>query len=187
MKMDSDDFNFDSYSQFDYVSSSSSRAGHFGATPSTDEHHSSPEDDQQTCTLTTTTVPSSSSSSSSSGDTSLVKARRKPMPRKGHTKSRRGCFNCKKRKIKCPETFPRCENCLKAGMSCEYPKRDLSPSEPTNTLPSPIMQPQGTPTLFTANDMKYFHCFITRAYPHLPVGADSLWTLDLPSQAHEVS
>lgn len=65
-------------------------------------------------------------------------------PRKGHKKSRRGCFNCKRRKIKvcilmrtrllkpqnsaltiprhqCPETYPSCSNCIKSNTKCEYP------------------------------------------------------------------
>jgi hypothetical protein len=114
----------------------------------------------------------------------LVKVRRKPIPRKGHTKSRRGCFSCKKRKIKCQETLPKCENCSKAGMSCEYPNRDITLSQPPN--PNPTMQPQATPKVFTIQDMRYFHYFLTTAYPHLPVGADELWQMELPAQAHGV-
>jgi Fungal Zn(2)-Cys(6) binuclear cluster domain len=129
--------------------------------------------------------PDVSTPSTTVNDQSLIKVRRRPIPRKGHTKSRRGCFSCKKRKIKCPETLPKCENCVKAGMTCEYPRLDLA----TNQRPpeEPILQPQSTPTIFTANDMKYFHYFLMKAYPHLPVGADSLWTLEIPAQAHEAS
>jgi hypothetical protein len=123
---------------------------------------------------------SSSSHSRSALDLSLVPRRRKPMPRKGHTKSRRGCFTCKKRKIKCQETHPMCGNCEKAGMTCEYP------SPPTVPLPAPIMQPQSTPTIFSIKDMQFFHHFLIKAYPHLPVGADQLWTIDVPSFAHKV-
>jgi hypothetical protein len=123
---------------------------------------------------------------SSSSDMAITKQRRKPMPRKGHTKSRRGCFSCKKRKIKCPETLPKCDNCVKSGMTCEYPRRDIAISQEA-TGQNPIMQPQATPTVFNINDMRYFHCFLTKAYPHLPIGADALWTLELPAQAHEVS
>jgi hypothetical protein len=49
-------------------------------------------------------------------------SRRRPIPRKGHTKSRRGCFSCKRRKIKCSESLPACNHCIKAGLRCEYPK-----------------------------------------------------------------
>lgn len=60
---------------------------------------------------------------------------RKPIPRKGHTKSRRGCYNCKRRRIKCNERHPECNHCIKAGLRCEYPANiiqttQLSPSSP---------------------------------------------------------
>lgn len=35
--------------------------------------------------------------------------------RRGHTKSRLGCLQCKKRKVKCQETLPACANCTKRG------------------------------------------------------------------------
>jgi Zn(2)-Cys(6) binuclear cluster domain-containing protein/transcription factor-like protein len=107
--------------------------------------------------------------------------RRKPIPRKGHTKSRRGCFACKKRKVKCQETWPKCANCEKIGMICEYPN---PPAEMRST--PPIIQLQPTPTTFTMKDMQFFHYFLTRGYPHLPVGADNIWTLEVPTIAHEV-
>ncbi|KAL2753688.1 hypothetical protein ACRALDRAFT_1077366 [Sodiomyces alcalophilus JCM 7366] len=43
------------------------------------------------------------------------------MERRGHTKSRRGCYNCKRRRIKCQETRPACGHCIKTGLQCEYP------------------------------------------------------------------
>jgi hypothetical protein len=117
-----------------------------------------------------------------------VVLRRRPIPRKGHTKSRRGCFNCKKRKIKCQETRPMCGNCDKSGIPCQYPKAlHSAPSPISVSVPSPIMQPQATPTVFSMVDMRYFHHFLVRAYPHLPVGSDSIWTLQIPAYAHKVS
>ncbi|RWA04728.1 hypothetical protein EKO27_g10380 [Xylaria grammica] len=43
------------------------------------------------------------------------------LERRGHTKSRRGCYNCKRRRIKCQETRPSCGHCVKTGLKCEYP------------------------------------------------------------------
>jgi hypothetical protein len=124
----------------------------------------------------------------SSGRIDQIVPRRKPIPRKGHTKSRRGCFNCKKRKIKCQETRPLCANCDKSGIPCQYPKApQAAPSSLSMSVPSPIMQPQATPTVFSMVDMRYFHHFLVRAYPHLPVGSDSIWTLHIPAYAHKVS
>lgn len=41
--------------------------------------------------------------------------------RKRHVKSRTGCYNCKKRKVKCNEHWPECYNCKRLRMVCEYP------------------------------------------------------------------
>ncbi|KAK9239881.1 hypothetical protein V1525DRAFT_454572 [Lipomyces kononenkoae] len=41
-------------------------------------------------------------------------------PRKSHIKSRKGCGNCKRRRIKCDEEHPQCFNCLKHGVDCDY-------------------------------------------------------------------
>ncbi|KAJ9268214.1 transcriptional regulator family: Fungal Specific TF [Paecilomyces variotii] len=41
-------------------------------------------------------------------------------PRKSHTKSRNGCKTCKKRHIRCDETFPQCRNCTKHNCRCDY-------------------------------------------------------------------
>ncbi|PGH34905.1 hypothetical protein GX50_02256 [[Emmonsia] crescens] len=40
--------------------------------------------------------------------------------RKPHRKSRTGCSNCKKRRIKCDETKPGCAKCDAYGISCDY-------------------------------------------------------------------
>jgi Fungal Zn(2)-Cys(6) binuclear cluster domain len=123
----------------------------------------------------------------------VIPIRRRPIPRKGHTKSRRGCYTCKKRKIKCQETWPICGHCEKAGMKCEYPNpppgAHYTGAHLTPVLASaaPMLQPQATPTLFSLKDMQFFHHFLFRAYPHLPVGADQLWTTSMPAVAHKVS
>ncbi|KAL4979621.1 nucleophile aminohydrolase [Aspergillus desertorum] len=41
--------------------------------------------------------------------------------RRSHTKSRRGCFQCKRRHVKCDEELPRCSMCRKRGLDCDYP------------------------------------------------------------------
>ncbi|OJD25157.1 hypothetical protein ACJ73_03474 [Blastomyces percursus] len=40
--------------------------------------------------------------------------------RRPHRKSRTGCSNCKKRRIKCDETKPGCRKCDAYGISCDY-------------------------------------------------------------------
>lgn len=48
-----------------------------------------------------------------------------PKKRKPHTKSRRGCNNCKLRKVKCDESKPKCEKCSSYGVSCDYETQAL--------------------------------------------------------------
>ncbi|KAF2139464.1 uncharacterized protein K452DRAFT_360668 [Aplosporella prunicola CBS 121167] len=40
--------------------------------------------------------------------------------RRSHQKSRAGCANCKKRRIKCDEGKPECKNCSAFGVKCNY-------------------------------------------------------------------
>ncbi|RKU47420.1 hypothetical protein DL546_008379 [Coniochaeta pulveracea] len=89
--------------------------------------------------------------------------------RRGHTKSRNGCFNCKKRRIKCQETRPACGHCVKSGLNCEYP-----------VAPQITHQPQHQIPLFSLQDMRFFQHFLMNCYPHHPIGAESLWTHEIP-------
>lgn len=57
-----------------------------------------------TATTTTTTAPVT------------VKKR----VRRAHSKSRNGCVNCKKLRVKCDEAHPACGNCIKRKKECEY-------------------------------------------------------------------
>ncbi|OJD18658.1 hypothetical protein AJ78_01354 [Emergomyces pasteurianus Ep9510] len=41
-------------------------------------------------------------------------------PRRSHRKSRLGCLQCKRRKIKCDETPPPCGNCKKHNIECQF-------------------------------------------------------------------
>lgn len=40
--------------------------------------------------------------------------------RKFHSKSRMGCLTCKKRRVKCDETRPSCQNCVRMKLVCGY-------------------------------------------------------------------
>ena len=50
--------------------------------------------------------------------------------RKTHTKSRKGCGNCKLRRVRCDEGKPCCEKCVAYGLVCKYGMRgsDMEPS-----------------------------------------------------------
>jgi len=58
-------------------------------------------------------------------------------PRRSHTKSRKGCETCKRRHIRCDESFPQCRNCTKHKIRCPYndvqgadPNRSTTPDKP---------------------------------------------------------
>ncbi|KAI6778766.1 Sterol uptake control protein-like protein [Emericellopsis cladophorae] len=113
------------------------------------------------------TTPSSSGNRTGSTDATRKPAaetlsQRQRLERKGHTKSRRGCFNCKRRRIKCQETHPACGHCVKTGLKCEYPAA-----------------PQ-----ITHQDMRLFQHFLTHCYPHHPLKQESVWTHEVPCIAH---
>jgi hypothetical protein len=42
------------------------------------------------------------------------------------------------------------------------------------------------PTSFNMDDMRCFHHFLTVAYPHLPLGNESVWVQDIPVFAQQV-
>ncbi|KAL8408412.1 hypothetical protein RB594_007014 [Gaeumannomyces avenae] len=49
--------------------------------------------------------------------------------RRPHRKSRLGCNNCKKRRVKCDELQPTCSYCRTRSLPCQYPPKPKSPAE----------------------------------------------------------
>ncbi|KAB5566453.1 hypothetical protein GE09DRAFT_1055998 [Coniochaeta sp. 2T2.1] len=146
------------------------------------------------------TTPSSRASSSAdiittssiTTTTAVVKPKRRPIPRKGHTKSRNGCLNCKRRKVKCQETLPECGHCVRIGLRCQYPPEKpssttliyLSSSSPFSvSTPSPALPLQATPT-FTPTDMRFFAHFLLKAYPPLPIHGAPIWQGEVAQISH---
>ncbi|KIW37627.1 uncharacterized protein PV06_10268 [Exophiala oligosperma] len=108
------------------------------------------------------------------------------LTRRSHKKSRAGCFSCKARKIKCGEQKPECGSCLLKGIPCVYPTE--TPARRSN-LPLIKRNPPATPSFagvtFSMVDMRFFHHFLTIAYPHLPVGNDHVWVHEIPQFAEQ--
>ncbi|RAL12522.1 Zn(II)2Cys6 transcription factor domain-containing protein, partial [Aspergillus homomorphus CBS 101889] len=63
-------------------------------------------------------------------------------PRRTHTKSRNGCDQCKKRRVKCDEQGPPCSNCTSRELKCTYLKvpiaRSVVTSPPVSPTPAPL-------------------------------------------------
>ncbi|KAF2741166.1 hypothetical protein EJ04DRAFT_548107 [Polyplosphaeria fusca] len=110
--------------------------------------------------------------------------------RRGHTKSRLGCVNCKKRKVKCQETWPSCANCTKRGYACRYPtiftqtQHDRIVSEVIGS-PRPVVRLSDTPKSYSADDMRLFHHYLITAYPFIPNYQESTWLRDVPAYSHQ--
>lgn len=62
-------------------------------------------------------------------------------PRRSHRKSRNGCFECKKRHIRCDQGRPECSHCFRAERVCSFPQPPSLPGVPS---PSPAVSAPGT-------------------------------------------
>lgn len=114
------------------------------------------------------TTPAESRSVSSSSDTpNQVILARQPAARRGHSKSRLGCFSCKRRRVKCDERRPGCARCARLGLSCQYPPLACQ------ALPD---APRAPLTSLALDDLRFHHQFLTVAYPSLPLRGDHIWS-----------
>lgn len=131
----------------------------------------------------------------------------KRIGRRCHSKSRRGCHNCKKAQIKvcpkspvltsggklkilkCNENRPSCNYCLHRGLHCEWPDlHKVGPLIRRMAQPHPMpVSVQSQTSIFTMQDFRLFDNFIKTAYPHHPLRNDSVWTHEIPSIATDVS
>ncbi|KAM5353319.1 hypothetical protein ACJZ2D_016781 [Fusarium nematophilum] len=55
----------------------------------------------------------------------------KRRPRCGHSKSRTGCANCKRRRVKCDEIHPVCSNCQRHELACSLAQAEVPPATRT--------------------------------------------------------
>ncbi|CZR59518.1 uncharacterized protein PAC_09410 [Phialocephala subalpina] len=107
--------------------------------------------------------------------------------RKGHTKSRTGCLNCKRARIKCKENRPSCDYCAHRDLKCEWPDVHIKQmgtvirrTPPAASVP---VNPQTQQPVYSTLDFRLFYHFIQKAYPHYPIGNDSVWTHEIPAIA----
>ncbi len=120
-----------------------------------------------------------------------VTTKRRPVPRRGHTKSKSGCTSCKRRRVKCDEGRPTCGPCRRLALVCEYAhgQKDqagalvvrispLSPDAPGRPL-------RTTPGVLELTDLRFFHHFLLEAYPPLPILGREVWQ-HVSSMSHQV-
>jgi hypothetical protein len=92
--------------------------------------------------------------------------------RKPHTKSRKGCHQCKQRHTKCNEARPRCANCIRLNISCAWPEvLNGDPSSPTASPSTPPfsledIHPETPINNFELSlpDLRLLHHWTTKGY-----------------------
>lgn len=138
----------------------------------------SPDSSSSSSPPNSSASPEGSDAAARSSDTSVVassRGGRQPLSRRGHFKSRMGCFNCKRRRVKCNELRPQCSPCRRLALDCSYP--------PT---PTPVASPiRSNPSMLSLEDLRFYHQFITTAIPPLPVKAERGW-MECAAMSHEV-
>ncbi|KAM5345676.1 hypothetical protein ACJ41O_011537 [Fusarium nematophilum] len=88
--------------------------------------------------------------------------------RKPHKKSRTGCIECRRRRVKCGEQKPACHACVRRGAQCEYPPEALISIVPSSSSES---TPARTPSTQDLNSSTSF--LVPRAFPAI-CGAQNL-------------
>lgn len=115
-----------------------------------------------------------------------IRVKRRPMPRKGHRKSRNGCLTCKKRKVKCDEVSPRCDICARLSLTCVFASdKSTSPESSYNDLG--LARSMSTdPSWFNIADTRFLQHFLFAAYPTLPLDGWTVWQ-GVSQMSYEVS
>nr|RBR00010.1 hypothetical protein FVER53263_08729 [Fusarium verticillioides] len=66
--------------------------------------------------------------------------------KKFHHKSKNGCSKCKRRKVKCDELQPRCTNCARFKLECQYEINPVLPASSLTAAPiAPLKPGRGRP------------------------------------------
>ncbi|OGM51232.1 RTA1 like protein, partial [Aspergillus bombycis] len=135
-----------------------------------------------------------------------------PLARRSHRKTRTGCPNCKRRRIKCDEQKPSCRNCVQHRIECEYagsqamndhsslasatatPSPSPSNIGTTRTLPpnpwaqsGSSLQPQPSVSDDDVLNSRLIHHYSTATYQTLSDKAEFhyIWQFEIPEIAFE--
>ncbi|CEI69876.1 unnamed protein product [Fusarium venenatum] len=109
------------------------------------------------------------------GPESLSSSRVSKLARRPHRKSRNGCFNCKRRKVKCDEVKPACANCVRFGIPCDFAPQPLSSDDSAHQRSPPeilsvLAEPAATPRRGPGRPRKDWAA-LTRPPPPPPASA----------------
>ncbi|PVH85486.1 hypothetical protein DL98DRAFT_511538 [Cadophora sp. DSE1049] len=117
--------------------------------------------------------------------------------RKPHTKSRNGCGQCKRRKVKCDERGPKCSNCSKWRDLCDYElfglptcspagkRKASSDSQSSGKKRSSPTPPAPVPSLPDMNleHLELMHHYSIHTSRTFHTFNDGRWDILIPSQA----
>ncbi|CAI7666809.1 unnamed protein product [Penicillium manginii] len=113
--------------------------------------------------------------------------------RRTHTKSRKGCLECKRRHVKCDEDLPKCTLCKRRGLECSYPP---SQGDHESSQGSPLERddseaggraPGDLPMPTRMLEMKLMHHYMTSTYQTLSQDGLSAYhlSISIPQMATE--
>ncbi|EHK21677.1 uncharacterized protein TRIVIDRAFT_191975 [Trichoderma virens Gv29-8] len=119
------------------------------------------------------------SSDTESNESPSLNKKKKPVPGKGFNKSRRGCYNCKRRRVKCSEAKPECRGCNRMGLICVYPESPLPTLKRSHSTASSILKPR-----INLDHLRFYSHFLLKAYPPVPHGAEPVWH-NVAAMSHE--
>ncbi|KAH8881106.1 hypothetical protein GQ53DRAFT_518791 [Thozetella sp. PMI_491] len=114
------------------------------------------------------------------------------MPRRFHRKSRFGCAECRKRRVKCDEDEPECGRCVRTRSKCDYPHVESNQESPPSLssasgIPSSRVNHNSSApgSSFDLLDMTLMHHYVTSTCKHLFVGVQQtqVWQHDMPALA----
>ncbi|KAL6818854.1 hypothetical protein GGI42DRAFT_14396 [Trichoderma sp. SZMC 28013] len=92
--------------------------------------------------------------------------------RRAHTKSRTGCAECRRRRVKCGEEKPSCRHCFRRSIPCLYPSQDTLPLHSAKASSSPV-------SVVTAAASKTPAATVARP-PHSPLPAATSYPCHSP-------
>ncbi|PLB48726.1 hypothetical protein P170DRAFT_455630 [Aspergillus steynii IBT 23096] len=104
--------------------------------------------------------------------------------RRAHRKTRTGCTNCKRRRIKCDEQKPSCSKCIQRGFRCGYLTRHPECDSPVAAATDSPQPPAPTHEL-PMRELQLLHHFTTSTYATLsPRGhVKTIWRVTVPKLA----
>ncbi|KAK0207300.1 hypothetical protein IW262DRAFT_1302894 [Armillaria fumosa] len=115
-------------------------------------------------------------------------------PMRPHQKTRTGCQTCKQRKVKCDESLPVCNNCIKRGIECVWGSTSPRPESEQSMVVAQSSSSQSSLSLWKRGEvsadlltLELMHHYSTSAsYTLFPdPDASTVWRTIIPQMAFD--